>query len=99
MKKRIIGIDLLRIVSMFMIMTLHTMSNGGGLLYHQVNTCHTQVILMMTFLNNIAVDLFALISGYVGLHSHHRVSRIVELWLQVVFLFVADYVFLSYLES
>ena len=29
MKKRIIGIDLLRILSMYMIMTLHTMSNGG----------------------------------------------------------------------
>jgi surface polysaccharide O-acyltransferase-like enzyme len=50
---------------MFMVMTLHTMSNGGGLLYHQVNTWHTQTIMLMTFLNNIAVDLFALISGYV----------------------------------
>lgn len=43
MKKRIIGIDLLRILSMYMIMTLHTMSNGGGLLYHQVNTIHSYV--------------------------------------------------------
>lgn len=84
-RKRIIGIDLLRILSMYMIMTLHTMSNGGGLMYHQVNTWHTQTIIFLTFLNNIAVDLFALISGYVGLYSHHRTSRIVELWLQVVF--------------
>ena len=85
MKKRIIGIDLLRILSMYMIMTLHTMSNGGGLLYHQVNTIHTQTVMFLTFLNNIAVDLFAIISGYVGLTSHHRFSRIVELWLQVIF--------------
>lgn len=70
---------------MYMIMILHTMSNGGGLLYHQVNTWHTQTILVMTFLNNIAVNLFAIISGYVGLNSHHRTSRIVELWLQVIF--------------
>lgn len=85
MQKRVYGIDLLRIISMYMIMALHTMSNGGGLLYHQVNTWHTQVILLLTFLNNIAVNLFAIISGYVGLHSHHRTSRIVELWLQVIF--------------
>lgn len=84
-RNRIIGIDLLRILSMYMIMTLHTMSNGGGLMYHRVNSWHTQTIIFLTFLNNIAVNLFALISGYVGLRSHHRTSRIVELWLQVVF--------------
>lgn len=84
-EKRIIGIDLLRIISMYMIMTLHTMSNGGGLMYHRVNTLHTQTIILLTFLNNVAVDLFALISGYVGLKSHHRTSRIIELWLQVIF--------------
>lgn len=49
----------------------------GGLLYHQVNTVHTQTIMFLTFLNNVAVDLFAIISGYVGLTSHHRISRIV----------------------
>lgn len=84
MRKRNIGIDLLRILSMYMVMTLHTMSNGGFLLVHRVNTVHTQVIFLLTFLNIVAVDLFAIISGYVGLNSHHKTSRIIDLWLQVV---------------
>ncbi|UXC68812.1 acyltransferase [Limosilactobacillus vaginalis] len=84
-KERNYGVDLLRIISMYMIMTLHVMSNGGSLLEHQVNTYHTQVILLLTFFNNVAVNLFALISGYVGIKAKRKAKRIIELWLQVLF--------------
>ncbi len=82
---RNLGIDLLRIVAMFLIAAVHVYNQGGvaaGLggkfsLGFQMNY-------PMRLLCYTAVDLYALISGYVMLQGRFRPGRFLELWLQVV---------------
>jgi surface polysaccharide O-acyltransferase-like enzyme len=85
MKKRILGIDLIRIIAMFMIMNYHLLLNGSWMTVHPVNPTNMLVGRGIAVFAVISVNLFALVSGYVGLYSHHRISRFIELWLQVLF--------------
>lgn len=77
------GIDLLRMIAMFMVAVLHVLGQGGVL--NQVYAYSGQY-LTAWFLELAAygsVNLFAMISGYVGVKSKYRVSNLVVLWLQV----------------
>lgn len=83
-QSRNIGIDLLRIISMLMVVILHIV--GLGILSNPViaqeNYLVTWWIKAMVF---CAVNCYALISGYVGIYSDFRYYKIVILWLQVIF--------------
>ena len=82
-QERNYGIDLLRIVSMYMVVLLHVLMHGGVL---QKNGGLSGQYLLSWFLEysaRCAVNVFALISGYVGIRSKYRVTNIVVLWLQV----------------
>ena len=82
--KRNYGIDLLRIVSMFMVTLLHLSGHGGFLGTPEDGTS----FYVLSFLNVIcfgAVDIFAIISGFVMYNSNIKYSRIISLWFQVVF--------------
>lgn len=79
------GIDLLRIVSMFMIVMLHTLGHGGALKGADPATVHYKLLWHLESGAYCAVNCFALVSGYVGLSSRFKLSGIVQLWLQVVF--------------
>lgn len=85
MKKRLLGIDLIRIIAMFMIMNYHLLLNGSWMTVQPKNSMNLLLGRGIVALAVISVNLFALVSGYVGLHSHHRISRFIELWLQVLF--------------
>lgn len=79
------GIDLLRLVATGMIIVHHMIGAGGlsamfprlsasDVFYHSVNiVCYC------------AVNLYGMISGYVGVGRRFRLSRLFELWLQMVF--------------
>ena len=82
--KRNYGIDLLRIVSMSMIVMLHTLSRSKLLDIDQTTLKYAFVWFLEIF-SYCAVNCFVLISGYVGVHSKFRVSRILGLWVQVAF--------------
>lgn len=84
MKKRNYGIDILRIISMYMVMVLHILLRGGILLERPFTTMHSQVTGLMEFVCIGAVNIFALISGYVGVKSKYKYGRIIDLWLHVV---------------
>lgn len=84
MKKRITGIDLIRIVAMFMIMNYHVLLYGSWMT-RKASGSNLVTGRLLVDLTVISVNLFALVSGYVGLETHHRLGRIVDLWLQVVF--------------
>ena len=79
------GIDLLRIVSMFMIVMLHSLGHGGALKGSDPATVQYQLLWLLESAAYCAVNCFALVSGYVGLSSRFKLSGIVQLWLQVVF--------------
>lgn len=86
MKKRNIGIDLLRLVAMFYIVFQHTIGQGGIL--SASTSLNYYVLYFFDIIAFCAVDCFALISGYVGYRENDKnlkLSRYLNIWLQVVF--------------
>lgn len=86
--KRNVGIDFLRIWAMFYVVVLHTFGHGGILSSVQVGTHQYMVSWFIEIWAYCAVDLFALISGYVGYHEEARpvkYTNYISLWMQVVF--------------
>ena len=93
MKKRDNGLDLLRIISMLMVVSLHFWSHGGlvgGTLttgsanWFAGNLLHPFVL--------VAVNCFVLLSGYFQCTSKFKLKRVVSTWLQVAFYSVTLYV-------
>lgn len=76
------GIDLLRIVCMFMVCCLHIV---GGIVTTTEGSAEYWVVNLLRAACLCAVNCYALISGYVGLHSKHNLKSIISLWLVVVF--------------
>lgn len=85
MPERKYGIDLLRIVSMFMIVVLHVLLRGGILENTAVLSAQYDVVWIMKIFCMCAVNCYGLISGYVGVNNKFRYYKIWVLWLQVVF--------------
>lgn len=83
--ERIIGIDLLRIVSMLMIVVLHILKQGGILAHLETGTLRYQGVWLLEYACLGAVNCYALISGFVGIRSRHRPRNLILLWMQVAF--------------
>ena len=84
-KERNYGVDLLRNLSMFMVVMLHVLG-VGGLLAATIDTPLKYHLLKVLHIGSMcAVNCYGLISGYVGYRSKFRISSIVTLWLQVFF--------------
>lgn len=84
--KRNYGIDLLRIVSMIMIVTLHTVRQGGILFTVEQGTPQYTAVWIIEALCIGAVNLYAMISGFVGVNSTKtRFYKLASMWLQVEF--------------
>ena len=79
------GIDALRILSMFLVVMLHTLGHGGVLGALEPGSAHYRAAWLLETAAYCAVNCFALVSGFVGLGSRFRLSAIAALWLQVVF--------------
>lgn len=84
-KKRNYGIDLLRILAMFMVVNLHVWGHGGVLGSLEVGSIRYMAGWLVETAALCAVNVYALISGYVGINSKPRCSRLLMLWLQVAF--------------
>lgn len=83
MTQRNYGIDLLRLVLMFMVGVLHTLGQGGILqMSPKVGGEHLWLIEIIAY---CAVDGFALISGYVSQNKAPNYVRLVAMWMQVFF--------------
>ncbi|EHI70896.1 acyltransferase [Streptococcus ictaluri] len=80
------GLDLLRIISMFMIVITHVLGKDG--LRSSVEG-QTDAYFIMTWSIQVlvygAVNCYALISGYVGIGSTYKYSKLVSIWVQVFF--------------
>ena len=85
MTKRNYGIDFLRILSMFMVVILHVLGQGGILFNAPAFSGHYFGSWFWEILCYGAVNCFAIISGFVAYTSKPKVSRLAELWLQTAF--------------
>ena len=84
-KPRIYGIDLLRIIVMFFVVVLH-ICNQSGIEKTPTAISQQSVYCLYKTLTCIAVNVFAIISGYVGYDkSQLKISKLIELWITVVF--------------
>ncbi len=83
--KRNYGIDFMRILSMFMVVVLHILGNGGILAAAEPNSLKYWIIWLMEISCYCAVNCFALISGYVMYRSTAKIHKALSLWLQTFF--------------
>ena len=81
------GIDLLRLVLMYMVCMLHTLQQGGilGEISEGTNRGGDSIYLLINTFSYCAVDGFAIISGYMANNRPRKWSRLVEMWFQAFF--------------
>lgn len=79
------GVDLLRMVTMYLIVLLHTFKPGGVLNETVPLSWNYQLSYFLYGMTYCSVNVYALISGYVGVGKKYKVANIVMIWLQVVF--------------
>lgn len=82
LKKRNYGIDVLKIICMFMVLTIHITGPILNVLYGK--TAYWAVFFIKTCCL-CAVNCYALISGYVGVNSKHKMASLAYLWCTVLF--------------
>ncbi len=84
-RERNYGIDLLRLVSMFMIVILHVLGKGGVLNSVEILTFKGELFWSLEILCYGAVNIYAIISGYVGYKTKHKASNLITLCLHILF--------------
>ena len=82
MEERNYGIDILRIVSMFGVMSLHILGHGGVLDHTRILSINYNLAWLLEVIAYCAVDCFVLITGYVTIHTKYKPSNLFLLWLQ-----------------
>lgn len=80
------NIELIRIISMLMIVSLHYLSKGGALISLAAPlTVNGYIAWLLEALCLVGVNIFLLISGYFGLSNRNGVTKACKLWTQVWF--------------
>lgn len=84
-RKRLVGISLLRVFAMLMIVMLHLLGHGGVLDATVRDTPQYGAAWLLEVAAYSAVDIFGLISGYVGYGGRHGLSAAVRLCCTTLF--------------
>ena len=85
-KKRNANIELLRMISMFMVVLLHALGKGNLLVNLSDNHGVNAVIAWgIESLSLSAVNIFILISGYFLINSTFKIGRVIELVCETIF--------------
>lgn len=85
MKERNYGIDLLKIVSMFMVVVLHILRHGGILENVPILSINDTVAWVIETLCLCSVNLFALTTGYLCIDKKFKFKNVINLWIWVLF--------------
>lgn len=93
-KKRQANLELLRIISMLLIITLHFLGHGGVLQSVTPDTVQFYLDWFIDALATVAVNCYVLISGYFLIESKFRLKKLIALWGHVFFYSIAIYVVL-----
>lgn len=83
--KRNYGIDLLRIISMYMIAILHVLGQGGVLFNLETLSLGYNLSWLLEIICYCSVNCYAIITGYVMVNSKFKYKKIINLWLSVCF--------------
>lgn len=84
-KERNYGIDALRTVAMLMVVILHVLGFGGVLTHTKDLTFGAELLWSIKILCYSAVNIYAIISGFVGYRSSHKGRNLIYLCLQLFF--------------
>lgn len=84
-EKRNIGLDLLRILSMFMVLILHLLGKGGMLEKESNSQIYYLIYNFMEILCIVAVNCYVLISGYFLIKSEFKWKKVISLWKETLF--------------
>lgn len=84
MKERNYGIDLLRLLLMFMVVLLHTFGNGGVLSSVELFSSNYFLAWTLECLCYCAVNCYAIISGYVSYGRKYSFVSMLTIWIQAV---------------
>ncbi|MBR0235687.1 MAG: acyltransferase [Clostridia bacterium] len=93
-KEKNYGIELLRILATLFVLLIHILGRGGVYPYAgiaenlEAHPASYTVSWILETAGYGAVDLFALVSGFVGINSRYRTKKWLKLWVGVVFLSV-----------
>ena len=87
--QRILGVDILRALAMFMVVMLHVLFHGGVVDAVPKNSLRGMLLWLFWAENYCAVDLFVLVSGWLLATKRFRPARILALAIQVYFMSIA----------
>ncbi|MCD8129640.1 MAG: acyltransferase family protein [Oscillospiraceae bacterium] len=82
---RIYGVDAIKILAMFMVVILHILGKGKILENTETFSAQYEVAWLLEIACYCAVNCFALATGYLLVDREFKYSRIILMWLQVVF--------------
>lgn len=85
MKQRLSNIELLRIISMLMIIMLHLLSFGGMLSTYNTFSLRSFFIWFIESLCFVAVNCYVIISGYFLTDSNFKFKKLFNIWIEVLF--------------
>lgn len=79
------GIDFLRILSMFFVLLLHILKQGGILESVEKLSLGYNLVWFVEICAYCAVNCYALISGFIGYNSKYKYSNLINLYFQTAF--------------
>lgn len=93
------GIDIARILAMFFVCVLHMGAwHGGGVMNAPTTGDYTAAVLFWS-LAFVGVNLFMMISGYLGIYRTWKFKSLFRLWLQVAFYLMGGFLFVYLLAG
>lgn len=84
-KERQGNLELLRLIAMLMVVTMHVCSHGGMLDLAQKGTFAYYVVWILFGVSFVAINIYILISGYFICESRFSVWRLIKMEMQVLF--------------
>ncbi len=85
MKERNYGIDIFKMFAMYLVCVLHVLGQGGVIYTVEPLSLNYAVSWSLELIAYVAVDCFALASGYVGYKTKFKPRRLINLWFTTVF--------------
>lgn len=89
--KREVNMELLRIVGMLMVITLHCLGNGLLLGNSTISVYNTVLIRFLDFFSLTANAIFLIISGYYSINKKFNLKKVLNLWGKTIFYSILIY--------
>lgn len=93
------GIELLRIVSMLMIITLHYLGHGGILINVKLFSFNYILAWSLEALAFVSVNCYVLISGYFLVDSKFKIRKMLKIWIEVLFYSIFIYILMLLIDN